>query len=208
MHCGCLCWCWTAAGQRQYGTRWLACTCMHKPNPPTHASLHRLQIFEQTDAFRDNISKLELIASMHNSIQASILPVERPLVAQLLAAVEAALKKGSEVGRAGGLVGWWRAVRRTAAHLSILLEVGAVFEIHAAGSGWLLGQGVGREGVGALRTLHTSGSPRFCGCCTCSKLPNCRCARAPLQSTPTLVVLRLYQLRPRPRRCSTGTATT
>lgn len=61
-----------------------------------------LQIFEHSETFRQHISTLELVASMYNSIQATILSVERPLVAQMLASVEAALKKGSEVGCAEG----------------------------------------------------------------------------------------------------------
>jgi hypothetical protein len=63
-----------------------------------------MQIFERSDAFRQHIGTLELIANMYNSIQATILAVERPLVAQMLASVEAALRKGSKVwsyGQAG-----------------------------------------------------------------------------------------------------------
>lgn len=58
-----------------------------------------LQIYERSDAFRQHISTLDLVSSMYNSIQATILDVEKPLVAQMLAAVEVALKKGSEVGQ-------------------------------------------------------------------------------------------------------------
>ncbi len=55
-----------------------------------------LAIFQSSDQFRSLISSLELICSIYNRIQSSILPVEAPLVQQKLDAVELALKRGLE----------------------------------------------------------------------------------------------------------------
>ncbi|GAX83887.1 hypothetical protein CEUSTIGMA_g11312.t1, partial [Chlamydomonas eustigma] len=55
-----------------------------------------LLIFQNSDQFRMLISSLELICSIYNRIQSSILPVEAPLVQQKLEAVELALKRGQE----------------------------------------------------------------------------------------------------------------
>lgn len=47
--------------------------------------------------FRKQISSLELIAKMYNSISATILPVESDLLQQQLSIVDACVKKGVEV---------------------------------------------------------------------------------------------------------------
>lgn len=51
-------------------------------------------IFERADMFRQQISSLDLICSIHNKIQRTILPVEKPLVQQKLEQVEQTLKRG------------------------------------------------------------------------------------------------------------------
>lgn len=55
-----------------------------------------LLIFQSADQFRSQISSLDLICTIWNRIQATILPVEKPLVQQKLEAVELALKRGME----------------------------------------------------------------------------------------------------------------
>ena len=51
-------------------------------------------IYQSSDMFRQQISSLELICSIHNKINQTILPVEKPLVQQKLDAVELSLKRG------------------------------------------------------------------------------------------------------------------
>lgn len=51
-------------------------------------------IFESSDTFRQQISSLDLICSIHNKIQRTILPVEKPLVQQKLEEVEKTLQRG------------------------------------------------------------------------------------------------------------------
>lgn len=55
-------------------------------------------IFQHADTFRQQISSLDLICSIYNKIQKTILPVEKPLVQQKLDAVDVALKNSLEVG--------------------------------------------------------------------------------------------------------------
>lgn len=57
-----------------------------------------LLIFQSSDEFRQQISSLDLICTIYNKIQDTILPVEQPLVQAKLDAVEVALKKGMKVG--------------------------------------------------------------------------------------------------------------
>lgn len=51
-------------------------------------------IFQHSDTFRFHISSLDLICSIYNKIKETILPVEQPLVQQMLDEVEAALQRG------------------------------------------------------------------------------------------------------------------
>lgn len=51
-------------------------------------------LFTSADTFRQQISSLDLIASMWNKVQRTILAVEKPLVQQKLDAVEQALNRG------------------------------------------------------------------------------------------------------------------
>ncbi|MEW5311809.1 MAG: hypothetical protein WDW38_003494 [Sanguina aurantia] len=53
-------------------------------------------IFQHADTFRQQISSLDLICSIYNKIQKTILPVEKPLVQQKLDAVDVALKNSLE----------------------------------------------------------------------------------------------------------------
>lgn len=55
-----------------------------------------LLIFQSADQYRSQISSLDLICTIWNKIQATILAVEKPLVQQKLEAVEVALKRGME----------------------------------------------------------------------------------------------------------------
>ncbi|CAD7696266.1 unnamed protein product [Ostreobium quekettii] len=56
-----------------------------------------LKIFEQGDIFRQQIGNLDLIVGIHNKIQKTLLPVEKPLIQTKLDAVDAALKKGLQI---------------------------------------------------------------------------------------------------------------
>ena len=51
-------------------------------------------IFQHSDTFRQQISSLDLICSIYNKIQRTILPVEKPLVLSKLEQVEATLRRG------------------------------------------------------------------------------------------------------------------
>ncbi len=53
-------------------------------------------IFQHSDTFRQQISSLDLICSIYNKIQRTILAVEKPLVDQKLYDVEVALRRGQE----------------------------------------------------------------------------------------------------------------
>lgn len=47
--------------------------------------------------FRQQVGNLQLIVGIYNNVQATILPVEKPLITQKLEAVDSALKKGLQV---------------------------------------------------------------------------------------------------------------
>ena len=47
--------------------------------------------------FRQQVGNLQLIVGIYNNVQATILPVEKPLITQKLDAVDSALKKGLQV---------------------------------------------------------------------------------------------------------------
>lgn len=53
-------------------------------------------IFQHSDTFRQQISSLDLICSIYNKIQRTILPVEKPLVLKQLQDVEQALARGMQ----------------------------------------------------------------------------------------------------------------
>ncbi|GBF97683.1 flagellar outer dynein arm heavy chain beta [Raphidocelis subcapitata] len=53
-------------------------------------------IYERADTYRSQISSLDLMVTLYNRIQRTILAVERPLVDGKLAAVESALRRGLE----------------------------------------------------------------------------------------------------------------
>ena len=53
-----------------------------------------LRIYENVDVFRVQTSNLELICTMYNSIQRQALPVEKPLIRNLLQDIDAALQRG------------------------------------------------------------------------------------------------------------------
>lgn len=59
-----------------------------------------LQIYERNEMFRQQVGNLQLIVGVYNNVQATILPVERPLITQKLEAVDSALKKGLQVSTA------------------------------------------------------------------------------------------------------------
>ena len=56
-----------------------------------------LQIYERNEMFRQQVGNLQLIVGVYNNVQATILPVEKPLITQKLEAVDSALKKGLQV---------------------------------------------------------------------------------------------------------------
>jgi dynein heavy chain len=60
-------------------------------------------VFQHADTFRQQIGNLDLIVGLHNKIQTSILPVEKPLVAQMLVDVEAHLRKVRQWSLPGNL---------------------------------------------------------------------------------------------------------
>lgn len=68
------------------------------PSLPAPIPEPALKVYERSEAFRQRISSLELVANMFNRFNSTILPVERPLVSQMLVDAEVALRKGIEVG--------------------------------------------------------------------------------------------------------------
>ena len=64
---------------------------------PSQANLDGLQIYERNEMFRQQVGNLQLIVGVYNNVQATILPVEKPLITQKLEAVDSALKKGLQV---------------------------------------------------------------------------------------------------------------
>ena len=59
-----------------------------------------MQIYERDVMFRQQVGNLQLIVGIYNNVQATILPVEKPLITQKLEAVDSALKKGLQVNSA------------------------------------------------------------------------------------------------------------
>ncbi|KAK9843805.1 hypothetical protein WJX81_007069 [Elliptochloris bilobata] len=55
------------------------------------------QVYERADAFRAEIGNLDLICNIHNNIQRTMLPVEKPLIQDRLDAVDVALQQGLAV---------------------------------------------------------------------------------------------------------------
>lgn len=58
-----------------------------------------MQIYERDVMFRQQVGNLQLIVGIYNNVQATILPVEKPLITQKLEAVDSALKKGLQVNK-------------------------------------------------------------------------------------------------------------
>lgn len=56
-----------------------------------------MQIYERDVMFRQQVGNLQLIVGIYNNVQATILPVEKPLITQKLEAVDSTLKKGLQV---------------------------------------------------------------------------------------------------------------
>lgn len=54
-------------------------------------------MYERADAFRAEIGNLDLICNIHNSIQRTMLPVEKPLIQDRLDAVDVAMQQGLAV---------------------------------------------------------------------------------------------------------------
>lgn len=67
------------------------------PGLPTSIPDSALKIYERAEMFRQQIGNLELIVGIYNSVQRTILPVEKPLVVQKLEAVDTTLKKALNV---------------------------------------------------------------------------------------------------------------
>ena len=63
-----------------------------------------LQIYERVDMFRQQIGNLDLTVGIYNSVQRTMLNVEKPLILQKIEAVDAALKKGLAVSPGPDLV--------------------------------------------------------------------------------------------------------
>jgi hypothetical protein len=68
------------------------------PSLPRAIPEPALALYERSELFRQQISTLELVAEMHNTITATILPVESALLLKQLQDVEACLRRGIEVG--------------------------------------------------------------------------------------------------------------
>ncbi|DBB00313.1 TPA: Dynein beta chain, flagellar outer arm [Trebouxia sp. C0004] len=64
------------------------------PDLPIEIPANALKIYERDVMFRQQVGNLQLIVGIYNNVQATILPVEKPLIMQKLEAVDAALKKG------------------------------------------------------------------------------------------------------------------
>ncbi|KAL0038617.1 hypothetical protein WJX79_000048 [Trebouxia sp. C0005] len=64
------------------------------PELPIEIPANALKIYERDVMFRQQVGNLQLIVGIYNNVQATILPVEKPLITQKLEAVDAALKKG------------------------------------------------------------------------------------------------------------------
>lgn len=52
------------------------------------------QVFERGELFRRNMGNLDLIVHMHNSVETTLLPVERPLLQQQLDRIDSLLSQG------------------------------------------------------------------------------------------------------------------
>ncbi|KAL4450636.1 hypothetical protein ABPG77_000992 [Micractinium sp. CCAP 211/92] len=66
------------------------------PSLPTDIPEPALALYERSELFRQRISTLELVAEMHNTISATILPVESGLLQQQLSDADACLRRGIE----------------------------------------------------------------------------------------------------------------
>ncbi|KAA6419077.1 MAG: flagellar outer dynein arm heavy chain beta [Trebouxia sp. A1-2] len=64
------------------------------PELPIEIPANALKIYERDVMFGQQVGNLQLIVGIYNNVQATILPVEKPLITQKLEAVDAALKKG------------------------------------------------------------------------------------------------------------------
>ncbi len=56
-----------------------------------------VQVHERSDSFRAQISALDMICQVYNSVQRTVSPVERPLVQAKLDSVDDALQSGLAV---------------------------------------------------------------------------------------------------------------
>ena len=74
-----------------------ACCCTSNEQPHLLRASPELQIYERVDMFRQQIGNLDLTVGIYNSVQRTMLNVEKPLVLQKIEAVDAALKKGLAV---------------------------------------------------------------------------------------------------------------
>lgn len=68
------------------------------PSLPADIPEAALELYSRSELFRQQISALELVAEMHNTISATILPVESGLLLQQLTDADACLRRGIEVG--------------------------------------------------------------------------------------------------------------
>eukprot|EP00891_Asterochloris_glomerata_P002883 jgi/Astpho2/2883/Aster-01037 len=66
-------------------------------NLPMAVPDNALKIYERVDMFRQQIGNLDLTVGIYNSVQRTMLNVEKPLILQKIEAVDAALKKGLAV---------------------------------------------------------------------------------------------------------------
>lgn len=71
---------------------------LQMPSLPHAIPEPALALYERSELFRQQISTLELVAEMHNTIIATILPVESGLLLKQLQDAEACLRRGIEVG--------------------------------------------------------------------------------------------------------------
>ena len=73
------------------------------PSLPRAIPEPALALYERSELFRQQISTLELVAEMHNTITATILPVESGLLLKQLQDVEACLRRGCRAANAAVL---------------------------------------------------------------------------------------------------------
>lgn len=68
------------------------------PSLPADVPEPALALYERSELFRQQISSLELVVQMHNTISTTILPVEAGLLLQQLSDADVCLRRGIEVG--------------------------------------------------------------------------------------------------------------